>query len=320
MKKFIRKTTIFFLSSVMAAGLFTLPARAATAGAVTLTEGNLNVRSARSATSSVAATLPDGSYVTLIARSGDWWQVEYTDGKFGYCHRDYITPIEGSPATVDISYGSLNVRSGPGSGYARRAALYKGEEVVLLSSSGSWSRILYHGTHTGWVSSQYLSTAAEASAAPASALAVTDYKQYDSRWSSVKIGGSGKTMRQIGCTTTAIAMMESYRLGRAVTPADMAWQLSYTPSGSVYWPEHYTVTTSSANYLGKIARLLSSGKPVLFGAKKANGGQHWVVIDGYNGKGLTPANFSINDPGSSSRTNLQQFLNAYPYFYKYFNY
>ena len=33
-----------------------------------------------------------------------------------------------------------------------------------------------------------------------------------------------------------------------------------------------------------------------------------------------PENFRINDPGSNSRVNLQQFLDAYPVFYKFFHY
>ena len=322
-----KRITSFILSAALAAGIATAPvkAQAATAdskaGAVTLSSGNLNVRSGRSTSSAPVAQLADGSYITLISRSGEWWQVEYADGKYGYCHSDYITPIEGSPAVVNISYGTLNVRSGAGTGYAKKASLHDGETVLKLSSSGGWSRILYHGTKIGWVSSQYLGSAASYSAYPALSLSVPTYRQWDSRWSGIKIGNGGGTMGSIGCVTTSIAMLESYRHGKTLTPADMAWKLSYTPSGSVYWPSDYTVTTSSSNYLGRIYELLRQGKPVLFGAKKASGGQHWVIITGYTGgSSLTASGFTINDPGSSSRTNLQQFLNAYPYFYKYFHY
>ncbi len=324
--KILKKIPIFILSAVLAAGVLTHSAEAdaashdSAAGAVTLTSGNLNVRSARSTASAPVAKLADGSYITLISRAGEWWQVEYAPGKYGYCHGDYITPVAGSPVQVRLSYGSLNVRSGAGTGYAKQASLYNGETVLLLSTSGSWSRILYHGTKTGWVSSQYLTNAA-AESYPAVSLSVPSYKQSDSRWSSVKIGSYGGTMSTIGCVTTSIAMMESYRAGKTLTPADMAWKLSYTPSGNVYWPSDYAVTTSRSGYLSKIYELLRQGKPVLFGAKKANGGQHWVVITGYKGgSSLTASGFTINDPGSNSRTNLQQFLDAYPYFYKFFCY
>ena len=150
-------------------------------------------------------------------------------------------------------------------------------------------------------------------------LNVPKYRQSDSRWANVYIGNSGKTMAKIGCATTAIAMIESYRTGTSVYPDTMAKKLSYTSSGNVYWPAGYTAITDGTNFLSAIYKQLQQGKPVLFGAKKASGGQHWVVITGYSGgSSLTASGFAINDPGSASRTNLQMFLNDYPNFYKYF--
>lgn len=300
-----------------------IPANAATAsskaGVVSTSGSRLNVRSGSSTASATVTTLANGSYVTLLSQSGSWWKVEYGKGLYGYCHADYIRTVSGNAAIVATSSGSLNVRSGAGTSYTRTGSLAKGETVIVLSTSGGWSRILYHGTKTGYVSTQYLS----ASAAPgnsAVALSVPDFKQTDSRWASAVIGSSGKTIAQIGCATTAIAMMESYRTGTAIYPNAMAKKLTYTASGSVYWPSHYTTVTGSSGYLENIYRLLKAGKPVLFGAKNASGGQHWVVITGFTGGSIAASNFTVNDPGSNSRTTLQAFLNAYPTFYKFFHY
>ena len=116
-------------------------------------------------------------------------------------------------------------------------------------------------------------------------------------------------------------MMESYRTGTTIYPDAMSKKLSYSSSGNVYWPGNYKAVTSSSGYLSKIYEELKESKPVLFGAKKTSGSQHWVVITGYNGGStLTASGFSINDPGSSRRTNLQHLLNEYPNFYKYFYY
>lgn len=287
------------------------------AGVVATSVGALNVRSSPSTSSTVVSRLGKGSYVTLQSKSGSWWQVEYAKGKYGYCHSSYITAVSSSAATVSTRSGSLNIRSGAGASYSRIGSLSKGEVVVVLSTSGSWSRILYHGTKTGYVSAQYLSGSAGYSAV---SLSVPSFKQNDSRWAGVKIGTSGKTISQIGCATTAIAMMESYRTGKTIYPDAMSRQLKYTSGGSVYWPSHYTTVTNSSGYLSAIYNLLKQGKPVLLGAKNASGGQHWVVITGFNGTGLTAANFTILDPGSNTRTSLQQFLNLYPTFYKYFHY
>lgn len=311
------------LAVILLLGVFVWPVRAeaatlsSKAGAVTTVSGALNVRQTASTSSPVVGTLRKGSYITLLSRSGSWWQVEYGKGQYGYCHADYITIVQGSPVTVSTKSGSLNVRSGPGTGFTKTASLNKGEVVLRLTTSGGWSRILYHGTKTGYVSDQYLSTG---SGYASVSLAVPSFKQTDSRWAHVKIGTSGKNIGQIGCATTAIAMMESYRTGTTIYPDAMAGKLRYTSSGSVYWPSHFVTVTSSNGYLSAIYQQLKQGKPVLLGAKNTYGGQHWVVITGFAGGELIPSNFMIQDPGSHSRVTLQQFLNAYPTFYKYFYY
>ena len=287
------------------------------AGRVTTAGGRLNVRSSASTGAQVVTSLVNGSHVTLMSRAGSWWQVEYAKGKYGYCHTDYITQLSGSTATVATASSSLNVRSGAGTSYTKIASLYKGETVIVLGTTGNWSRILFHGTKTGYVSTQYLSKTGYSAAT----LYVPNYKQTDSRWANTQIGSSGKTMAQIGCATTAIAMIESYRTGSTIYPNNMVKQLRYTVDGSVYWPSHYKAVTDSANYLARIYALLMQGKPVLLGARNSYGKQHWVVVTGFTGgQNLSPSAFTIHDPGSGSRTTLQQFLNTYPVFYKYFYY
>ena len=305
---------------ILLMGSLVTPAQAAEldskAGIVSVSSGRLNVRSGAATSASVVTSLTKGSYVTLISKSGSWWKVEYAKGQYGYCHADYITTVSGSAVTVNTQSSGLNVRSGAGTSYSKVGTLSRGETVIVLSTSGGWSRILYHGTKTGYVSAQYLS-----SSYPAVALWVVNFKQTDSRWADTVIGTSGKTFAQIGCATTAIAMVEAHRTGIIVNPDAMAAKLTYTPSGSVYWPSHYTTVTNSDNYLTAIYNLLKQGKPILFGATNQYGSQHWVVITGYTGgSSITASGFTIQDPGSNSRTNLQQFLNVYPNFYKYFYY
>ena len=318
------KRILTLILSIVLFGVFVMPvpvyaaSASSSAGLVSTAYGNLNVRSSPSSGAPVVMTLGKGSYVTLEVKTGSWWKVEYADGAYGYCHADYIIPVQSSISTVQITSGSLNVRSGAGTAYSKTGSLSKGKRVLVLSSSGGWNRILYDGTKTGYVSAQYLSTA---QTDPKVSLPVPSYKQTDSRWANVTLGSSGKTIRQSGCTTTAIAMIESYRTGTTIYPDAMAKKLRYSSSGDLYWPSDYTVVTSAQNYLSKIHQKLKQGKPVLFGVKNSSGRQHWVVITGYTGGNtLTASGFTVNDPGSSYRTNLQQVLNVYPNFYKYFYY
>lgn len=274
--------------------------------------GNLNVRESYSASAKIITSIKNGTYVTALGESGDYTKVEYAKGKYGYCHSDYLKSVTSAQRTVNVTSGSLNVRSGEGLGYSVIGTLSRGDSVLVISSNNNWSKILYRGSEIGFVSSSYLSTAYKRIS-----LNVPSFKQTDSRWASVKIGSSGKTIAQIGCATTAIAMIESYRSGSVIYPDAMSKKLTYSSTGNVYWPSDYTTVTSSSGYLAKIYNQLQSGKPVLFGAKTNSGSQHWVVITSFTGGNtLNAADFTINDPGSSKRTNLGQLLSEYPNFYK----
>ena len=321
----MKKAIALTLSLILMSFILVIPIRTsaatpdASAGAVTTGGSRLNVRASPKTDGTWLASLTDGSYVTLLSQNGSWWHVEYAAGKTGYCHKDYITPIAGKTATVKTGGSSLNVRSGPGTAYARRTGLADGTVVLVLSVQNGWARVLYHGTSVGYVSTAYL--AEYAVAYPKVSLPVPAYRQWDSRWGWVKIGSQGKTLSQIGCATTGIAMIESYRKGYEITPGTMAGRLSYTASGNVYWPSDYTAIYTSAGYLDRIYRELSAGRAVLLGAKTASGGQHWIVITGYTGGDtLTPGGFTINDPGVATRKTLADFFEDYPYFYKYFVY
>ncbi len=323
----MKRILSIILTLIITLSIFVMPIKShgatttSQAGIVSVSSGVLNVRKSASTGSAVLTSLAKGSYITLISQSGNWYYVEYADGKFGYCHSNYIKLDSAKTATVKTQSTSLNVRSGAGTNYAIKDSIPKGEIVIILSTTNGWSKILYNGTKTGYVSSTYLSTSITSSGYSKIALKVPSYKQTDSRWANVKIGISGKTIAQIGCATTAIAMMESYRTGTTIYPDAMSKKLSYNSSGSVYWPSNYKAVTNSNGYLSKIYQKLEEGKPVLFGAKKSSGTQHWVVITGYTGGStLTASGFTINDPGSKSRTTLQHLLNEYSTFYKYFYY
>ncbi len=294
------------------------------AGKVTTTSTALNVRSSASASSTVKAKLSKNSYVTLISKNGKYWRVRYSKSGYGYCHADFITTASTKVRTVKTTTGRLRVRSSASASSTVKDYLSSGIQVTVLSTSGSFSRILYNGTKTGYVSSGYLTTTSGTSSEgsyKAIKLNVPSFKQTDSRWANVTLGSSGQTIARIGCATTAIAMLESYRTGTTIYPNAMAKKLSYTSGGAVYWPSHYTIITSSSGYLGKIYNLLKEGKPVLIGAKKSNGSQHYVVITGVKATNtLTTASFYINDPGSNTRTTLNQFFAEYPNFYKMMHY
>ncbi len=294
-------------------------------GKVSTSSTSLNVRKSATTSSAVVATLKRNSLVTLVSKSGNFWYVRYGASSYGYCSADYITVTSKDVKEVKTTSGSLNVRSSAGTSSAILTTLKSGTRVPVISTTNGWSKILYNGTKTGYVSSAYLTTVAANNTTTAykaiKLSGVPNLKQTDSRWANVTIGSSGQTIAKIGCATTAIAMLESKRTGTTIYPHVMMKKLSYTSGGAVYWPSYYTQITSSADYLTKLYKLLQEGKPIIVGAKKANGGQHYVVVTGVKATNtLTTSSFYINDPGSATRTTLNQFFSAYPYFYKILHY
>lgn len=294
-------------------------------GKVTTQSTSLNVRKSASTSASVVTILKRNSQITLISKNGNFWYIRYSSSGYGYCSADYITVTSTEVKTVKTTSGNLNVRSSASTSGTVLTKLSSGTKVPVISTSNGWSKILYNGNKTGYVSSSYLISSSTNNTTTnykaISLSGVPNFKQTDSRWANVIIGNSGQTISKIGCATTAIAMLESKRTNTTIYPHVMMKKLSYTSGGAVYWPSNYTQITSSSGYLTKIYSLLEQGKPVIVGAKKSNGGQHYVVVTGVKATNtLSTSAFYINDPGSNTRTTLDQFFSAYPYFYKMLHY
>lgn len=285
---------------------------------VTTEGGRLNVRETASLSSKVIATLSNGKNLSVYAKKGEWYKVEYKKGEFGFCHESYLTENESSyRAYVNTDGGSLNVRRGSNTGYEIKDKLSDGALVTVISEGNSFHKIIYNGTKTGFVSKDFLLKAPLYH--KKTTLSVPSYKQTDVAWKNLPIGTRGDTIGTIGCTTTALSMTESHRTGKAITPDIMRNRLTYTTSGSLYWPGNYvTELVTGGDYLRKIHKVLSEGKPVILGAKSYGGKQHWVVVTAYgkNTAELFESRFLINDPGSKSRVTLKDFIEDYQNVYK----
>ena len=322
MKKFFSFALAIFLclSTLSALPKAEASVKPVGAGRVNTTSTSLNVRSAPSSTANVKTTLKRNTYVTLISKSGSYWYVRYSSGGYGYCHENYIYHVSAKVRQVKTSSGNLRVRSAASKTATVLDFLPSGTYVTVHVVSNDFSKIIYNGNKVGYVHSSYLvtpTTSNTQTSYKSIKLNVPSFKQTDSRWANVTIGSSGQTIGKIGCATTALAMTESYRTGTTIYPHQMAKKLSYTSGGAVYWPTNYTIITSSSGYLNQIYLALQAGKPVIVGAKKANGSQHYVVVTGVSATNtLTTSAFYINDPGSNTRTTLSQFFSAYPNFYK----
>ncbi|MBR3630647.1 MAG: C39 family peptidase [Oscillospiraceae bacterium] len=156
-------------------------------------------------------------------------------------------------------------------------------------------------------------------------LDVISYKQTDPRWKSASLGGS--TIGSVGCLVTSMAMLHSYTTGVETTPVQMRDMLKFSGGGGLaswslitdlgYTVETYSGGVTQAN-MKHIYELLRDGKPVVLGCKKGSSGMHFVIVTGYKGDGVnfSASDFTINDPGYSSRFTLANHLAEYSSLYK----
>lgn len=145
----------------------------------------------------------------------------------------------------------------------------------------------------------------------------TSWKQYEGDWASVGIGNSGKTIKQIGCLVTSLAIqiaksgvqtnVTNFNPGTFVSYlnnqnafSDGGALLSYDSVESVapsFKYQGYTDVGSLGREekLNTIKSIVSQSGVYAIAEVKGSTGQHWVAIDSVNGDTI-----NMMDPGSTN--------------------
>ncbi len=152
------KYTLRPLRTVLTAAALSacLVVQAAAAYGVGTTTNTLRLRAAASTGSSTLATVAAGSSVTVLegAQNG-WYKVEW-NGKQGYMSADYLTVrMTQTTGKLNTDGASLNMRSGPGTGYSKVASIPAGTTLTITATENGWYKTSYNGV-TGYVSSTFV--------------------------------------------------------------------------------------------------------------------------------------------------------------------
>ena len=133
------------------------------------TTSSLNLRSTSSTSGSVVTVIPSGGRIEVTGRSVNGFYPLTYRGSSGWASGSFIRfdPGEdpgpapsGSTSSTPawVIDGTLNLRSGAGTGYSVLAVMPDGARVTLTGqSSGNWRSVTYNGI-AGWASADYLST------------------------------------------------------------------------------------------------------------------------------------------------------------------
>ena len=136
--------------------------------------GDVNVRSGPGLGYSILGTIRKGGTLdsdgttSVDSRGVAWYRVYYGSNTYGWVSSVWATLYSGGSGSVVQPGGatyvrataSVNLRSGPGTGYDDIGTLAKGETATYLGSYSTdergvvWYQVRFEG-QTGWVSSRY---------------------------------------------------------------------------------------------------------------------------------------------------------------------
>lgn len=136
----------------------------------------LNLRQGPGTIYAVVGSLRKSEMVDGLAVSpdGGWAQVRKADGVTGWASLKYLTRIAAPPPSspddihMIVITDTLNVRSGPGTGYTVIGKTHRGDRLIYLNATPAWDwvNIKMPDNKTGWCSAKYLIEENDLTASP----------------------------------------------------------------------------------------------------------------------------------------------------------
>jgi N-acetylmuramoyl-L-alanine amidase len=122
----------------------------------TVESASVNLRSEANTTSTILASLSQGTPLTILQSKGDWYQVKTADGLTGWVAGwliDVKKPSADVPAKamLTILNPDTNIRSGPGTTYDIVTRVQDGERFPIVKQEDDWYQIRLTDGTTGYV-------------------------------------------------------------------------------------------------------------------------------------------------------------------------
>lgn len=139
----------WFLWSLILIFLFTcIPVWAGEEGVVT--GSVVNVRKGPGTSYGVIAKTEAGQQFTVLEESGGWLKVRLHNGTEGWISKDLVnvmTVLKKVTVTGDI----VNLRKGPGTGYAKVGQVKAGQSLSVFEVKNDWYRVQVSGGGQAWI-------------------------------------------------------------------------------------------------------------------------------------------------------------------------
>lgn len=174
----LKSKGILYILSAFAVLFCVGQASAEGVGVATINADGLRLRAEPSTGAAVITTASSGSRAIVLGDAADGWYPVSYQAKEGYMSAEYLdvayqTDEDLGSGLVRTSGSTLNIRSGPGTGYDRVASVRNGAVVKLTGMDSGWFKVEYNGT-AGYMLSDYVVPCTESEAAALSAPAYSD--------------------------------------------------------------------------------------------------------------------------------------------------
>jgi SpoIID/LytB domain protein len=165
-----RLIVLCLLVGIAVAVVFLLP-KAAGAEEVVVTGDVVNLRSGPGTGYAVVGRVAKGQQLAVLERRGDWCRVRLSSGQVAWIAGWLVKTRAGSPtpgtgggtlpAAVEVTGSYVNLRSGPGTGYARVGEASRGARLAVEGKSGEWYRVRLQSGSLAWIAGWLVKPVAE---------------------------------------------------------------------------------------------------------------------------------------------------------------
>jgi len=155
------------------------------AGAGTINDNGVNVRSGPGTNYNILNTLTKGTMITILETRGDWQQIQYGSLQ-GWVKSAFISagnPASSATCRLRVTGDLVNLRSGPDTASNKVGQVRKGDILSIIEVDGNWYHIKTPSGLDGYIRSDYVAKEVAptpaAPVAPSSAppAAVSDVKE-----------------------------------------------------------------------------------------------------------------------------------------------
>ena len=171
------RRTVVVASALALTGLVTGIASPAVADTSVTATTAVNVRKGPSTGTKVVGGLYRGQTVTAVSSSSGWTKIKFKSGT-GYVSSQYLKAGSTLPGSTTSqtrkTTTAVNLRKGPGLSYGKITVLPNGTSVTLTGKVSRGYTEVKHGSKTGWIATQYLTTSASLPAITGTRVATAD--------------------------------------------------------------------------------------------------------------------------------------------------